>query len=339
MLGTLSRVAAEQAVRAEAAASVADTRSASPWMEPAPANAGLRASCLVNNYDYGGFVVEAVSSALAQTSPFDEIVVVDDGSTDDSCERLRAAFSVEPRVVLIAKENEGQLSCFHRGLEASTGDLVFFLDADDRYEPRYLERLREIYRSHPECHFAVSAYRTFGREEREVRRFDVDRDLGYSAVLALTRSLTKLWVSPTSTLSMRRPVLERFLPLPHLEDWRTRADDCLLFGSSLAGARKYYSAEPLVGYRIHGHNHWYGRAFGDAYEADREAAVDRLLSHLTVRLGLDGLAARAHEEFALIDRPALRQLRHYARIALRSDRPPADRAGMVLSMARRVLAP
>ena len=173
-------------------------------MPPAAAGAGLRASCLVNNYDYGRYVVDAVTSALVQTAPFEEIVVVDDGSTDDSREKLRSAFRGEPRVRLIEKDNEGQLSCFHRALEVSTGDVIFFLDADDVYAPEYLETLRALYRRRPDCHFAISAYRTFGREEREVRRFDEDTDLGYSAVLALTRSLVKLWVSPTSTLSARR---------------------------------------------------------------------------------------------------------------------------------------
>jgi len=136
---------------------------------------------------------------------------------------------------------------------------------------------------------------------------------------------------------MRREVAERFLPLPGLEDWRTRADDCLLFGSSLAGARKCYSAAPLVGYRVHGENHWYGRRFGEAYEARREAALDRLFCHLTARLRLEGLAGRAPEEFASFSRPTLRQLRHYVRIAAATSRPPAERGRMTLAMVRHFL--
>ncbi len=306
-------------------------------MEPAKSGHPMRTSCLVNNYNYALYVVEAVRSALDQTHLFDEIIVVDDGSTDDSVAKLRAEFGGESRVVVVEKENAGQLSCFNCGFAASTGDLVCFLDADDVYDPAYLATLREMYHARPECHAVVSAYRTFGREERRVRRSSEDRDLGYSAVLALTRSLTKLWVSPTSTLSMRRSVLERFLPLARLEDWRTRADDCLLFGTALAGARKHYSAAPLVGYRIHRDNHWYGREFNAAYEAEREAALGRLLVDLQARLGLAGLAGRAHEEFAQIAKPDLRQLRHYGRIAARAPVSLGARAGMVGAMVRHLM--
>ena len=236
-------------------------------MEPARPAQRLRTTCLVNCYNYEDFVVEAVRSALMQSHPFDEVIVVDDGSTDESADRVASEFRGDSRVVVLRKPNEGQLSCFHHGFAASSGDLIFFLDADDRYEGSYLEKIGGIYRANPGVHFAISAYHTFGDEQRSVRRFDEDRELGYSAVLALTRSLIKLWVSPTSTLSMRRSVLERFLPLPHPEDWRTRADDCLLFGASLAGASKYYSAAPLVGYRVHGKNRWHGRVFDETYEA------------------------------------------------------------------------
>ena len=303
-------------------------------MEPVDSGLEHRASCLINNFNYAPYVVAAVRSALEQTRSFAEIIVVDDGSTDDSRERLRSEFAGDSRVRVVEQENGGQLSCFHSGLEASNGDLIFFLDADDVYEPTYLETIEDLYRRQLSCHFVVSAYRTFGREEGAVQRFPEGRDLGYSAVLALTRSLAKLWVSPTSTLSMRRAVLERFLPLPRPEDWRTRADDCLLFGSALAGARKSYSAAPLVGYRIHGENHWYGREFDGAYEAEREAALDRLLADLIRRLHLEDLAARAPEEFARIDRPDLRQLRHYGRIAARASGSVGDRLGMLGAMAR-----
>ncbi len=306
-------------------------------MAPVPVGAGLRASCLINNYDYAPYLVEAVASACAQTRSFDEIVVVDDGSTDDSVARVRERFGADPRVVLVEKTNGGQLSCFHSGLRASHGDLLFFLDADDVYEPGYLARAVEVYRGHPECHGLVSAYREFGKRDAVVRRFAEDRDLGYSAVLALTRSLTKLWVSPTSTLSFRRGVLERFLPLPRPQDWRTRADDCLLFGSAMAGARKRFLAQPWVGYRIHADNRWYGRTFDAACEAERERALGRLLADLVERLSLDDLAALGPGEFARNPDPTLRRLRHYLRVARRAGLPWAERARQAGSMATHLL--
>ncbi len=302
-------------------------RSASTGVQPVPrqgAGAGraLRAVCLVNCFDYEPYVVEAVRSALEQSVPFDEVVVVDDGSRDRSAARVREAFAGEPRVALVRQENGGQLSCFHSGLARSSGDLVFFLDADDAYEPRYLERALEVYRAHAECDALFVGHRLVGAAEGLRSVTPKDADLGFGAVLALSRSLKKLGVAPTSTLSARRPVLERFLPLPGslVADWRTRADDVLMFGLALAAARRRTLAEPLVRYRVHGANAWYGRRHDAAYEYRRELAITRLLDHLTRYLGYgEGLANHAHHEFRTLPRPTAAQLSTYLKLAWRSD--------------------
>lgn len=311
---------------------------------PAPHAAGapedppprpLRASCLVNCFDYERYVVEAVQSALAQSEAFDEIVVVDDGSRDGSAGRVAQAFAGEPRVSLVRQTNGGQLSAFHTGLARSSSEIVFFLDADDVYEPRYLERALAVYRAHPECEALACAHRLFGRREGLVRLVPEDRDLGFAAVLARSRSLKKLAVSPTSTLSVRRTVLERFLPLPDpmTADWRTRADDVLTFGVALAGARRRYLAEPLVGYRVHDSNAWYGRQRDETYEYRRELALTRLLRHLQHHLGYgDELAGHAHHEYRTFPRPNAAQLATYVKLALRADLRAARRWGMVGSI-------
>src|SRR5436305_907491 len=95
----------------------------------------LKTSCLINNYNYAHFVGDAVDSALAQTVAFDEIIVVDDGSTDGSMELLTRRYGREDRVRVIRKPNGGQLSSFNEGFLGSSGDLLFFLDADDVYQP------------------------------------------------------------------------------------------------------------------------------------------------------------------------------------------------------------
>lgn len=282
----------------------------------------LRAVCLVNCFDYETYVVDAVRSALEQSVPFDEIVVVDDGSRDSSAARVREAFAGEPRVALVRQQNGGQLTCFHSGLASSRSDLVFFLDADDAYEPHYLQRALEVYRAHPDCDALFVAHRLVGSAEGVRRVTPTDADLGFGAVLALSRSLKKLGVAPTSTLSARRSALERFLPLPAalVPDWRTRADDVLMFGLALAAARRRTLAEPLVRYRVHGANAWYGRRHDAPYEYRRELAITRLLRHLTQHLGYgEALASHAHHEFRTIPRPTGEQLATYLKLVWRSD--------------------
>jgi glycosyltransferase involved in cell wall biosynthesis len=277
-----------------------------------------RATCIVTNHNYGRFVEEAIESALAQTRPFDEIVVVDDGSTDDSRERLETRYKEHPVVRLLTQENGGQAAAFNAGYLASSGEILAFLDADDAYEPEFLARVLEVFGREPDVDFVFSAFRRFGRESGEVRKWERDQRFGISVLETLER---RTWVGgPTSTLALRRRLAARLLPIPHPEDWRLEADDCLVFGAGLAGARKYFLAAPLVRYRVHDANRWY-RGRHDAFARYRHAlALNRLLETLSRRLGYDvaRLAELAPYEFRTIERPSLRQLRRYLATLLRS---------------------
>jgi glycosyltransferase involved in cell wall biosynthesis len=90
------------------------------------------ASVIVNNFNYAQFLRAAVDSALGQTYADTEVIVVDDGSTDES-RRVIAGFG--DRVLPILKDNGGQASAFHAGLRASNGEVIIFLDADDLLLP------------------------------------------------------------------------------------------------------------------------------------------------------------------------------------------------------------
>ena len=100
-------------------------------------------SVVIPTYNYAHFVTGAVESALAQTYPDREVIVVDDGSTDDTRDRL-APF--EGRIRYIHQENQGLSAARNTGIRAARGALVAFLDSDDLWHPeklavqaRYLE--------------------------------------------------------------------------------------------------------------------------------------------------------------------------------------------------------
>src|SRR5215207_5228480 len=99
---------------------------------------GRSVSVVVNNYNYERFLREAIDSALEQTYPHTEVVVVDDGSTDGSREVI-AGYGEQ--VIPVLKENGGQASAFNAGFEASGGEVVIFLDADDYLFPHTVERV------------------------------------------------------------------------------------------------------------------------------------------------------------------------------------------------------
>jgi len=106
-----------------------------------------RVSVIIPAYNSGPLVEEAIGSALAQTRPPAEVVVINDGSTDDTAERL-ARFG--PPVRVIRQANGGVSAARNRGLAAATGAFVAFLDADDVWHPDKLRRQLEAFAKRPE---------------------------------------------------------------------------------------------------------------------------------------------------------------------------------------------
>lgn len=115
------------------------------WMEHrAPGSSSPRISIVIASYNYGRFLGEAIESALSQTLPPIEVVVVDDGSTDDSREVARRY-----PVRLIEQGNAGVSAARNRGAREAKGDFLVFLDADDILEPEYLARAWDALRTAP----------------------------------------------------------------------------------------------------------------------------------------------------------------------------------------------
>jgi glycosyltransferase involved in cell wall biosynthesis len=99
---------------------------------------------VIPSYEHARFVGEAVESALSQTRPPDDVVVVDDGSTDGTLDVL-AGFGKRIRVLRNARGGIG--STYNMGVAAVTSDLVAFLESDDAFEPTYLEEIEDFLES------------------------------------------------------------------------------------------------------------------------------------------------------------------------------------------------
>ncbi len=88
-------------------------------------------------FNNAAYVAAAIESVLAQTQPADEIVIVDDGSTDDSA-KIISTFG--PSVQLFRQPNTGRAAAMNRSLAAAQCDLVAIIDADDLWRPELLEK-------------------------------------------------------------------------------------------------------------------------------------------------------------------------------------------------------
>src|SRR5262249_14941569 len=93
-------------------------------------------SVIIPTFNSAALVAEAVESALAQTAPPAQVLVIDDGSADDTAQRL---LRFGDRVRYVRQENQGVSAARNHGIRMAAGEVVAFLDADDFWHPRKLE--------------------------------------------------------------------------------------------------------------------------------------------------------------------------------------------------------
>jgi glycosyltransferase involved in cell wall biosynthesis len=117
----------------------------------------LRTSVIIPTYNRRALIGATIESVLAQTRAADQIIVVDDGSTDDTA-ALVATYA--PRVRYLRQPNQGQQAARNLGVRASDGDLVLLLDSDDLWDPHFIEQNAAIHEEHGDvllsfCNFRI----------------------------------------------------------------------------------------------------------------------------------------------------------------------------------------
>ena len=211
--------------------------------------------CVINNYNYSRYLEECIDSVLSQTLPFNKVIVVDDGSTDNSPEIIRRYQALNSKVIPILKTNSGQLSCFNAAAEYIPEDSqVFLLDSDDFFPKDYLEVLsRKV--SFPADFCFVTAVDFFQHgDQLQNANISNDENVIFPKTSELVRARA-VWIgSVTSAISMSGKIYKKLLPYPHPEDWKSRADDVFVYISSVLGAVKVKVPSVGIGYRKHQNN-------------------------------------------------------------------------------------
>jgi Glycosyl transferase family 2 len=238
-------------------------------MSPA---ADLAVDVVIDNYNYAEFLPAAIESALAQTHERVRVIVVDDGSTDNSLEVLGR---YEDRVTIVAKENGGHASAFNAGVERCEGDVVVLLDADDLLLPEAAARVAAAFAADPQLVKAQSRMEVVDAEGRSTGFFKppphIPMPNGDVRSEELTQPFDLPWV-PTSANAFRLEPLRRVMPIPEAE-FRMCAERWPVHLIVLLG--KVSSLEEVGAcYRVHGHN---------AYESlNPQLNMERL--RLTIRV-------------------------------------------------------
>lgn len=185
-----------------------------------------RFSVVVDNYNYGRFLRATIDSILAQDEVGVEIIVVDDGSTDDS-RAILASYGA--KVDAILQERQGQATAFNAGLAAATGDYVCLLDSDDVFLPGKLAAAAEAFADPKVVCVQNFLHDTDAKLVPVPRRFPA-----WPARYTLEDYLAgRTEFTATSGIAFRRETLKKLLPIPkdlfyYLDDFLTT--HALFFG-------------------------------------------------------------------------------------------------------------
>lgn len=174
-------------------------------------------SVVIPLYNKSPYVVKAIQSVLDQTFSDYELIVVDDGSSDDSAEKAQKATEGHQHCRLMRQENAGVSVARNNGVAASLGDYLCFLDADDWWDPRFLEEMSQLIGEFPDAGIYGTNYTIVNETKHKTRVSPIGVEPGfekgyinYCQVYAKTMAMP-LW---TGAICIPKPVFDEMGGFP-----------------------------------------------------------------------------------------------------------------------------
>jgi glycosyltransferase involved in cell wall biosynthesis len=272
--------------------------------------------CLVNSFNYSKYLHDCLNSALGQTIPFDQIIVIDDGSSDSSREIITDYANKFNHIDPIFKINQGQLSNFNAAESLiDINSQIFFLDSDDFYPVDYVELVENCFNHQPwDIAFAsrvcfestershpiflkdnLEDLISLGRENSPMSFIPASKPFELPDLSAIVRALG-IWVGmQNSCISISGALFKKIIPYPHFKDWITFADDCFVYASSILGAKKIFLPHIGIYYRLHEQNYHHQGAKKETIK-QQAYAKEKLFQFYCDKFSLDYPAS--YKEFA-----------------------------------------
>lgn len=266
---------------------------------------------LINAYNYGHYIEEAILSVIQQTLPRDqfEVIVVDDGSTDDTAERVtRYGDSVS----YIYQENAGQAAAFNAGIANAKGEFVAFLDADDvwcRDKLEYIKNFIAVNNNVDMIYHSLIQVDESGNLLSTNPRFIIDEVIQNPLTAFLNGTLSG--GVPTSGITCKLQLLRQLSPFPL--GYRICADSYLMITAPLIANSIGYIAHPLTYYRLHPKNNYnrFDTSAGRYVNRDEKALLEKLkldihsLEFMASKLNIDMKEYYADTKYHLAVQEAL----------------------------------
>ena len=153
-------------------------------------------SAIIPTYNRASLISRAINSVLVQLEPEDELIVVDDGSNDDTAEMVSR---YGPKVKYIRTINQGAGAARNRGIREATRPLIAFLDSDDEWLPEHLHLLRQVMRSRPDLLFCFTNFAT-RFSNGSIRHFaletQVERELNWGEIIGPGQPISSFMAIP-----------------------------------------------------------------------------------------------------------------------------------------------
>jgi len=269
-------------------------------------------SIIIINYNYEKFLPRAIDSALQQTYPLKQIVVVDDGSTDNSRQIINQYGN---QITPVFQENRGITSATNTGFFASRGEIIFFLDSDDVFFPHKVGKMVKYYLQvipqNPDVlifhrlEIATNEGTNLGLTHKEgFRTVDGKRENGPFEKLsdpeAAYRHIQKwgflpFMDSPTSGLSLTRSLARRIFPLP---EERIGSQDRFLLCCSMLLGTVYGSSQVLGSYIIHEGSDTFITGGGFGSQDDRKRIMINFANDILQKINKDRIASLDDTRYA-----------------------------------------
>jgi GT2 family glycosyltransferase len=196
-------------------------------------------------YNGGVFVGAQLQSILTQLRSSDELVIVDDGSTDDTIARIAAI--EDPRIRLCRHtKNMGVVATFEDALRSATGEILFLCDDDDVWAPTKIQRFLEVFQSRPDVEIVTSRVRMIDEQDRPLPNSQINR--GGRFLSGFWRNLFKNHYQG-SAMAIRASLLGRVLPFPARTTFLH--DAWIGTRNELLGGQVAFIDEDLLLYRRH----------------------------------------------------------------------------------------
>jgi len=195
-------------------------------------------SVIITNYNYGQYISKAIESVIAQTYPNIELVIINDGSTDNSHQIIKSLIKKNPgkNIRYINRANKGVVYTRNEGIELARGEFISYLDADDYFNKSYINKSYQIAKEYnadvvyPNWHFVGE---WLGRPDTNFPEFNPK-----------LLQLQKLHCTPASLIRKSAIGGYRFRVEEVAEDWD------FFIGLSLGGATFKLAKDNYINYRI-----------------------------------------------------------------------------------------